>query len=72
MSFEDKLKQEMDDYCRFKCPVKNHHLGEQVEIDWECGVCGDTFGVSAYVDLGRACDNCQVVEFVRYIRDMEE
>ena len=53
MSFEDKLKQEIDDYCRFKCPVKGHIL--------------DDDGFNVFV-----CETCQVNEFIRYIRDMEQ
>ncbi len=69
MSFEDKLKQEMDDYCRFKCPVKNHRMDSQ-EVECECEDCGSRWDEDVYIEH-TPCDTCQVDEFIRNIRDIK-
>jgi len=70
MSFEDKLKQEMNDYCRFKCPVKGVSVAKVVDEDSYCSNCDNYSTVDYEVEIS-ACDTCQVGEFIRHIRDME-
>ena len=70
LSFEDKLKEEKEDYCRFHCPVKTYQQ-DASEVECECEDCGSRWDEDVYVDIS-PCEHCQVDEFIRRIRDFDK
>jgi len=70
ISFEDKLNQEFEDYCRWHCPVKEHEIYSD-EVELQCEECNSHQTESVYIELP-ACETCQVENFIRRIRDLDK
>lgn len=69
VNLEDKLNEEMQYYCNYKCPYKDKV--KQIEDDqWlECNNCKCEHYVSATFEVDY-CGECQLKEFIMQIRDM--
>lgn len=68
---ENKLLELKEQFCKWYCPNKdeviNYHENCNKEI--KCGECGETTTCeqsNAYIEL---CDECQLEEYIRFIRD---
>jgi hypothetical protein len=69
LSFEDRLNEEKEDYCRFHCPVKGSTTHAVTDSYWDDS---DNFvDRDIEVDI-ETCDHCQLDEFIRRIRDFDE
>ena len=67
-TFEEELLEQKDAFCRYECPHgKSYQSSESTEA--ECYECGNTWEQEFEF---RACDSCQMDEFIRYIRDLRE
>lgn len=87
MNFEDKLLEEMEYYCNYKCIHKGKTLDEieldngqdsiEVEYDGECTDCGRYIDFSGYISKNEllqdisVCNYCQLKNFIMQIRDIK-
>ena len=72
LSFEDRLKEEKEDYCRFHCPVKGRSRDQETGVDVECDECGCMIDVDVWIEGKDTCDSCQLDEFINNIRDFDK
>lgn len=66
---EEKLNKLKRLYCNYKCPNKDKDyitIEENINICTVCGYEGYLSDVNVVYDL---CEDCQVEEFIRFIRD---
>ncbi len=70
LSFEDKLKELKEEYCRFNCPVKDGMVEKVSDEDFYCENCDSYETIDYEVEI-EICSKCQVGEFIRHIRDMD-
>jgi hypothetical protein len=67
---DDKLLELKEQFCRWYCPNRGEEISYECSGIVECKECNEEIECNAvqeiYVNL---CSECQVLEYIRFIRD---